>query len=324
MSHVVLQPAGNAFASEHYVDTIARPVSIERILRHVDGDTARKLTDIYPSGKVPVWGAKAGAKNVNVSKWERLQPGDIALFAKNKMIFASGVITHKIHNPELAYELWKTVGDSLDKWEYIYFLDEIRGHEIPYEKLNVVAGYAPHNIIQGFSVLDDEKSEAIISAFDLSSSQYLEPVSKSEFEDAVNTPNYGDDLDTKALTNARKEQGFLRRILFGDKPTNSCVICGKEYPITFLVAAHIKKRKECSTQERLDAKYIVASMCKFGCDELYEKGYIVVMEGKVQLGKPTDSQNVNGHLSSLLGNPCPAFNENTKKYFEWHSSKISL
>ena len=48
-----------------------------------------------------------------------------------------------------------------------------------------------------------------------------------------------------------------------------------------LVAAHIKKRAACSLEEKKDYKSIVMPMCSFGCDYLYERGYIAVSDGKI-------------------------------------------
>ena len=42
--------------------------------------------------------------------------------------------------------------------ESIRFLDEIRSHDIPVERLNRVAGYKPNNAIQGFNLLGEEES----------------------------------------------------------------------------------------------------------------------------------------------------------------------
>ena len=64
-------------------------------------------------------------------------------------------------------------------------------------------------------------------------------------------------------------------------PFNTCCIYNKKYPVSFLVAAHIKKRAECTLDEKKDFLNIVAPMCKMGCDELYEKGYIGVVDGSV-------------------------------------------
>jgi predicted restriction endonuclease len=43
-----------------------------------------------------------------------------------------------------------------------------------------------------------------------------------------------------------------------------------------LVAAHIKRRSWCTDSEKRDIENIGMLNCKFGCDELYERGFVSV------------------------------------------------
>jgi hypothetical protein len=132
------------------------------------------------------------------------------------------------------------------------------------------------------------------------------------------------DLETVGFV--RKEQGFLRKILFADKPTTKCGICNLELPTSMVVAAHIKKRSLCNHEERLDPN-VVMPMCRFGCDELYEKGYISVYEGKIFLlcyyGKLNGSyiltRKTEKYLESIKDNEISNWDEvKTKHYFYDH------
>lgn len=89
------------------------------------------------------------------------------------------------------------------------------------------------------------------------------------------------DLDFDSTTKSRKEQVFLRAHISGGKSKSKCVLCKNEYPLEFLVAAHIKKRSECSKLEKLDFDNVAALMCKAGCDDLFEKGYVFVTDGVI-------------------------------------------
>ena len=62
------------------------------------------------------------------------------------------------------------------------------------------------------------------------------------------------------------------------------------------MAAHIKKRSFSSTEEKLDYKNIVMPMCKFGCDELYEKGYIIIKDGQVVINKTPITESIKIYL----------------------------
>ncbi|WP_156413929.1 MULTISPECIES: hypothetical protein [unclassified Guyparkeria] len=78
----------------------------------------------------------------------------------------------------------------------------------------------------------------------------------------------------------RREQAILREWLFNGKVTESCAICGKEYSVAALVAAHKKKRAYCTDSEKTDPR-IVFPLCLFGCDFLYESGMVTIINGEV-------------------------------------------
>lgn len=315
-----MQPAGDPNANEHYIDSVKNPTSIDRIAKFVDPEIVRKLRELHKEGSVPTWGVTPGKKNVNVKKWQRVQAGDIALFSRDKKIFASASVAFTIHNKELAQDLWK-IDKQGETWEYMYFLDEVRNQDIPYKDFNLVAGYEPNNVIQGFNVLDEEKSARIISYFELESNIYYEPVTSAEYVDAI-TFDPSKILDKAGIVKGRTEQAFLRNFLFRGKYSD-CGICGNEYPVSFLVAAHIKKRSSCTDEEKRDFKNIVMPMCKFGCDDLYEKGYIGIEDGfVVVLKKPDTTRALATYTEKLKGIKCTYWNENTSKYFQWHLAKF--
>ncbi len=116
----------------------------------------------------------------------------------------------------------------------------------------------------------------------LISRTYPPPDPRKAFENAIKKLNEKDlkSNDAEIKTLRRTEQDYLRSQLFKGNEYFECGICGNKYPVLFLVAAHIKKRSECTLKEQND-KSIVMPMCNFGCDELYENGYISVKQGKV-------------------------------------------
>lgn len=127
-------------------------------------------------------------------------------------------------------------------------------------------------------------------------------------------------LDRETKRYLRIEQHHLRVYLFGKKKFDVCGICGKEYPVSLLVVAHIKYRKPCTNDERLD-KNVIMPMCRIGCDILYEQGYITVVNGKVEtMDHKIHSKDLLEKVSLLKGKECPYWNDKTKKYFEWHTN----
>jgi hypothetical protein len=86
--------------------------------------------------------------------------------------------------------------------------------------------------------------------------------------------------DREQLGTARNEHPILRQWLFDGKSLEMCAVCGEEYSVSSLIAAHKKRRADCSGNERIDP-HIVMPLCLFGCDHMYERGYIYIQEGRV-------------------------------------------
>ena len=127
-----------------------------------------------------------------------------------------------------------------------------------------------------------------------------------------------DNTDVEYEERRRREQGILRDWLFQDKSRETCALCGDGYPVSALVAAHKKRRVDCSTVERLDP-YVVMPLCLFGCDFLYEEHYVRVVNGKVVEGIPlVDREAAGQYLTRLIGRELDAqWREGSESYFAW-------
>jgi hypothetical protein len=321
MSRLILQPSSNKDARNHYEDTILNPVPFSRLEPYLTDDELSILRTFYPNEKCYVWGVTPGGKNK--SSWDKIGRGDVAVFSKKGKIFASSVVTHKLHNMELAVDLWKY--DRKGKtWEYIYFLDEIHNVNIPYVDFNRSVinkkgePYADNYIIQGFTVLEPEQCLKFFEKFDLQSDIVVEAVDESKIYRILRELNKLENTDVEILSKKRLEQAYLKTLLFDSKTKGYCACCGKEYPVSYLVTAHIKKRAFCSLDERKD-KNIVFPMCKMGCDEIFERGYVSVEEGRfVSLNKAPITDPLSTYIDAIVGNECPYYNEDTEEYFLWH------
>jgi hypothetical protein len=319
MARVILQPAGKGPAEKHYHDTIENPVSLTTIAPLLSEKDLTILGIVYPNGLAQVWGTTPGKDGGNALLWNRIQPGDLALFAGDNHLFSFGRVTHKLQNAPLAKNLWGMKEDG-ETWEYIYFLTEIQPLHIEYAKLNEAAEYSPRSPVRRFVVLSEEKSANVIAKLDLAV-----PPSKQEFDRVQKGLEALDSLDAKREALVRIEQGYLRDLLFGTKQHQDCAICGRTFPVGLLVAAHIKRRANCSHHEKLDAKSNVVPMCKFGCDDLFERKYIGVVNGTVKavLGRYL-TQSVSEYLQTIKGRKCPYWNDQSAPYFEWHAKDAGL
>ncbi|MDP5276170.1 hypothetical protein [Chengkuizengella axinellae] len=132
-------------------------------------------------------------------------------------------------------------------------------------------------------------------------------------------------FDKKSLVKYRPEQGELRDRLLHQREVALCQMCGHEFPESMLWAAHIKKRCECDDTEMKDLDNIALLMCKFGCDDLFEKGYIAVnKKGIIEVTQMYDFPVFRERLNLLKGQHCPGYTEKNKEYFEWHYENIFI
>lgn len=128
-----------------------------------------------------------------------------------------------------------------------------------------------------------------------------------------------DSTDRKGnKSHSRKEQQILRALLFKDSEEMQCSVCQRNFPVNLMVAAHIKPRSKCSTSERKDPK-IVMPVCKVGCDDFYEKGYIIIdQKGTIKLNENiTYSSDLQLILNNIVGKFCTHFNSDTAQFFEY-------
>lgn len=129
------------------------------------------------------------------------------------------------------------------------------------------------------------------------------------------------DLDRDCITKARKEQAFLRAHLLKGSATGKCVICHYDFPIDMLVAAHLKARSACNRSERRDINNIAALMCKTGCDDLYERGYISVDAGRViSLKAKSCTPRLSDMIAKIEGHTVSNWAASSQ-YYEWHRAK---
>lgn len=129
-------------------------------------------------------------------------------------------------------------------------------------------------------------------------------------------------LDAERLSIARREQGHYRELLLGPRTTASCALCGVEFPADLLVAAHIKRRADCTDAERRDVANNLMLACTFGCDELFERGYLVVRNGRVDSGPCVSTlASVANRVAYLRGKKCGHWSPRSAPYFKAHAER---
>ncbi|UQN06497.1 HNH endonuclease [Deinococcus sp. QL22] len=133
------------------------------------------------------------------------------------------------------------------------------------------------------------------------------------------TPPESMNILREVLARSNKEQRHLKKVLLKGKTMGPCCICGTFLPDTLLVAAHIKKRSQCTTGEREDYSNVGALMCALGCDALFERGLIIVdRDGIIRKGSKLKSTLRIPKVEEVLDVQCAAYTEGNKNYFAWH------
>jgi hypothetical protein len=138
------------------------------------------------------------------------------------------------------------------------------------------------------------------------------------------TVTFDGDLDRPRDAAERGEQARLRRVVFGTAPRASCSICGKDYPVAFLRAAHIKRRSACSDEERRDLSNVAMPACLFGCDTLYELGFVAVgADGRIEVSSEhVDDPALGPRLLALAGRRCATATSGRLAYYAWHRANV--
>ncbi|MCG8916065.1 hypothetical protein L6E12_09710 [Actinokineospora sp. PR83] len=132
-----------------------------------------------------------------------------------------------------------------------------------------------------------------------------------------------DSLDGIALVLVRREQKRLRREMFGQAKSYTCSLCHRELPVSLLRLAHIKRRTEATTEERLNAANTMAA-CTLGCDELFERGYLVVdVQGLIHrnTAAPVVTVDLDGALSGLDGKKVLNYDSAAAPFFAAHADR---
>lgn len=110
--------------------------------------------------------------------------------------------------------------------------------------------------------------------------------------------------DRMSTATGREEQRILTEWIFRDASHINCAICDREFSRGSIVTAHKKKRAHCTETERRDPN-IVFPLCKFGCDHLYERDFVRVIDGRVAPGRVPTGPTEASVIAALVGRKLP-------------------
>lgn len=198
--------------------------------------------------------------------------------------------------------------------------DDVYPHRVRFDVIrsqsDVPAAALPAAIVEGLRMSSTTRGRGVL----VETSEPLLDVTDqaAELERVIGLEG---DLDRVVQATARREQQDLRRGLFGAAPKAACALCGLVLPVRLLVAAHVKFRTSCSSEEQRDTN-VVMPACNLGCDALYEAGYLGVgPSGEILTCSDDSSPDLAEKLQAYEGRTCGAFTDGRVKYFEWHRTE---
>lgn len=271
-----------------------------------------------------VWAPIRGDNGRSVSSWDRMdeaRPGDSIVHYSNGAIRGLSVVLAPTRTAPRPYDAgaWNNDGRILDV-DYVALDIPIPLDEIPLQAR--LAEPKPHSaftnagaVNQGyFYPLTIDLLRMALAPAGIE----LEIAGIAEDEHLV----FNGHSDRLGLARIRVEQPALRRRLLADRAEAPCGLCGVVASADYLVAAHIKRRADCSERERADVDVAMLA-CLFGCDAAFERGHVQVADdGIITIHARADR--TRDRLDHLSGRPAPAFNSANRRYFRAHRAAHTL
>jgi hypothetical protein len=290
----------------------AQPVAT--FLRYLDRDSGRRLASQFPDGTLFVRGVTVGQDGANETQWNKIEPGDVALFFRDNRLIGSGVVVLRVRGRELAAELqWQPDADTGLSYELAFVIKDVQEWNAPRRDLWDAIGYKWNDQFR-FRVLTGDKADRVLRFLD-----ERREVSEDEYGRILRRLQELDSTDREVTTLARKEQLFWQKYLFQRSGMAKCGICGAVLPRKFLAVAHIKPRRLCSHEERVDKDNVMAA-CIFGCDALFDKGMLFVECGMIGTNISDLTGVLKQRIGPLLGKPCAYWNAQSATYFRQHAA----
>jgi hypothetical protein len=328
--------AAKGLAAEHMQTSLIAGVPLSQLA---------SLSNVYPEleqhadgGVVYAWGARPGDRAEK--KWERLKAGDICLIYTGEQRFSYwGRVYAKTRSDAVARAIWGEHKGEI--WECMYFLDPVADFDAECLPVVTALDYKEKFFPRGFEIPSKTVQQEIrdkhgtliqfLASFGVPSAQTSQPEPSGVGTDEPGS-GPGEDpaillldgaTDSETMAKVRVEQQKLRLKLLGKKRSAKCALCSRELPVTLLRAAHIKKRSECTDEERAQLDNVMLA-CAMGCDYLFELGFVYIdTEGIIRRtpGRET-TPDLDSLIAALERRLCPAHAESSETHFAWHRSKL--
>ena len=307
---LVLFPASGKRRYLDYINTVEYSLnhhSFNELLNDIDQEHFKK----FKNKNIRLWGITDGPNQVYKKTWSKVHCNDECFFYRDKKYFSKGKIKYKFINEEVSIKLWGK-GKNGEIWKNLFVIEDLQNISITSHELKKILLNSPINILTAVKLYKLSNKEKI--NINLLNKEFNKESQFDLYQDKLNNLNELTDVSTKSKR--RLEQRLLSEYLFSSSQESKCSICSKTYPNDLMVAGHIKKRSLASESERKDLNIIIP-ICKIGCDELFEQGYIFVDKGIIKANtKKKISNDVNNYLEELNNKKCISYNNKNSIYFK--------
>ena len=297
-------------ALDDFISSVEKKVPLTHLIDKLDLSIVHNLKNI-DSKSLSIW----GLSNVQQNSWKGINKDDTIFFFRNKTFILAGRVALTVNSKNLAEKIWKEITPKTLKENLIIFNETL---ELGFNASEVtsILGYKSNSIPRKVTTISERKSFMLLEELKIEFPVSSELIESNTFQERLN--NISGDLSLDAVTKRRVEQHIFSEYLFAGKESVNCSICHKDYSSDLLVVGHIKKRSDCSDIEKKDLN-VVMPVCKFGCDDLYEKGYILINNNGLIVLNPNIKLTSDTHtyINRILGNKCSRFSKKNKKYFDF-------
>lgn len=310
---LLLFPASSKLKYINYVQTVEYSININEITEICDKKNVKILQEIK-SKSIHIWGVPDGHNKKDLGNWKKSKVGDSCLFYRNKKFFSKSKIILKLIDENIASRfLVKTAKGDLSK--NLFILEPASEISISNYRFNKALNKI-NSPLNSFKI-ENIKNKSLLKELGISTLKTLTGRREDFYQGRLHELEKLDGIKSQAKI--RLEQDIFTEFLFSDCSNSKCAICSRSYPNSIMVAGHIKKRSLSSDIERRNLKNVMP-ICKMGCDDLFERGYIYIdKKGFIRRNNEKEiTSDLNHYLNSIVDKKSWFFDKDNAIFFEQH------
>jgi len=157
--NVVLHPAADAGPDDFHG---ASRQLVSKFLGHLSATEQDQIRSLFPSGFLYARGTSEGRDGHGRTHWNKIEPGDLALFFRANRLIGSGEVVLKKDSAMLAADLnWRADEYSPTAYQLTYIVRDVKEWDVGRPEVWQAIGYSRQDQFR-FSVLSGERATRLI------------------------------------------------------------------------------------------------------------------------------------------------------------------